>query len=309
MLSTIDPSGQQFLDSLNRLQARLEDAQRRIASGRKLNQPSDAPDQVSPVLQLHADIRMNQAIATNLRQVRTEVDAGEQTLSSSVSLLDQALVIATQATGPLQTAFTRATLSGSVEALLSQMVTNSNTAVGGRFIFSGDADQSPAYRLDLTAATGVAAVQGLPATRQVAGPNGAVFAVSRAAADIFDARDPVTGAVVPGNVFAALNGLRVALAANDQAAIKTSISALSDASRYLNNQLAFYGQNQTRIASALDATASTDTRLQAELGGRQDADLAEEITGMQQAQTQIQAVLQTRAQLPRTTLFDLLSRG
>src|SRR6516165_6645006 len=98
MLPIIDPSGQQFLQSLNHLQDQLNQSQVRMASGRKLNAPSDAPDQVSPVLQLHADIRSNQAITNSLNNVKTDVDAAEQTISSSLDLLQQASVLATQAT-------------------------------------------------------------------------------------------------------------------------------------------------------------------------------------------------------------------
>ncbi|HZY74594.1 MAG TPA: flagellin [Edaphobacter sp.] len=310
MLSNIDPSGQQFLNSLNRLQARLDTAQRQLASGNRLNVPSDAPDQISPVLQLHADIRMNQAIASNLKQVKTDVDTAEQTISSSVDLLQQASVLATQATGPLQTAATRATLAANVEGLLEQMISNSNTTVGGRYIFSGDSDQSQAYQLDLTSVTGAAALQNPPAaaTRKVAGPGGSSFLIGRTAGDIFDVRDPVTGAPASGNVFAALNGLRVALAANDDAGIRTSITDLASASKYLNDQLAFYGQTQDRIASALNATNNTDVQLQAELSGRQEADMASVITDLQQAETQMQAALQVRAQIPRSSLFDVLSK-
>jgi flagellar hook-associated protein 3 FlgL len=306
MLPIIDPSGQKFLQSLNRLQDQLNESQVRMASGRKLNAPSDAPDQVSPVLQLHADIRSNQAITNSLKNVKTDVDTAEQTLSSSIDLMQQASVLATQATGPYQTAETRASMADNVQSILEQMIANSNTTVGGRYIFSGDQDQNPSYQLDLTTPTGVATLQTPVATRQAAGPNGATFPVALSAGQIFDSRDPVTGVPTSTNVFAALNNLRVALAANDDAGIQAAAANLSDSSKYLNDQLAFYGHTQQRIASALDTTQNTGTRLQTELGSRQDADLATEITAMQQAQTQMQAALQMRAQMPRTTLFDVI---
>jgi flagellar hook-associated protein 3 FlgL len=306
MLPTIDPSGQQFLNSLARTQSRLDDAQQQISSGRRLNQPSDAPDQVSAVLQLHADIKMNQAVQKNLQQVKSEVDVGEQTLSSSIDLLQQASVYATEAEGPQQDAQTRAMLAGNVETLLERMVNNSRTTLNGRYIFSGDADQSPAYQLDLTSATGVQTLQISSATRTVAGPGGSTFPVALTANDVFDARNP-DGSPASNNVFAALNSLRVALTSNDDAGIKSAISSLDLASKHMNDQLAFYGQTQSRIAAGLNDAQNNDVRLQTELSKRQDADMTQEITELQQAQTQMQAALEMRARLPRTTLFDLLS--
>ena len=46
MLSNLDPSAQQFLNNLNRIQERMSHAQREITTGRRVNQVSDDPDQI-----------------------------------------------------------------------------------------------------------------------------------------------------------------------------------------------------------------------------------------------------------------------
>ncbi|HLH01005.1 MAG TPA: flagellin [Bryobacteraceae bacterium] len=76
---------------------------------------------------------------------------------------------------------------------------------------------------------------------------------------------------------------------------------------YLNQELAFYGTAQNRVNSSLSFSQNCQTQLQSELSGIQDADEAQAITQITQAQTQLQAGLVSRAQLPRTSLFDFLA--
>ena len=306
MLSVISPSSQQFLNTLGDIQSALNSTEQQVGSGLKLNEPSDEPDAVSPVLVLHSQIAMNQTMQSNLNEVQTQVNTGEQAISSSVTLLQQASTLAAEALDPEQTADTRATLGSSVQSILQQMVTNANTSVSGVYVFSGDNSQSPSYQLDSSALYGVDALQSPQNTLQVAGPGGVTFPYSLTAGQIFDTQNS-DGTPAITNIFATLNTLSVALANNDTTGIQNSVSNLASASTYLNNQLAFYGETQDRITSALTTAQNDSTNLQSQLGSLEDADMASEITQMQAAQTQMQAALQIQAQMPRSTLFDDLA--
>jgi flagellar hook-associated protein 3 FlgL len=301
----INPDGQRFVDSINKIQTRLNDAQRQISSGLKVNQPSDAPDQLSPILQLHAQIHQNQAIQNGLGAAQTTVNAGEQALSSSVDLLQNASVIATEATGASQTAETRASLAQNVAGLLQQLVANSQTTVDGNFIFSADQSQTQLYQLNLASPGGVDRLAIATNTNLVQGTGGIQIPTTLTANTIFDHRNP-DDTVASDNAFGALNDLRTALLNNDTVGINASISALQTTSSYMNDQLAFYGTAQTRLDSAVNDAKSNSVQLQTELSGRQDADVASEITELTQAQTQLQAALSARARVPQITLFDVL---
>src|SRR5580658_757691 len=155
MISGINPEGQNFRNALNLIQTQLNTAQAQIASGLQVNQPSDAPDELSPILQLHAQLSQNQTLQTTLNSSLTTVNAAENALTSSVTLLQNASSIATEATGLSETADTRTTLAQNVQGLLQQMVSNANTTVNGNYVFSGDQSQPQLYQLDPTSPTGV----------------------------------------------------------------------------------------------------------------------------------------------------------
>jgi flagellar hook-associated protein 3 FlgL len=308
MLSPINPSGQQFLDAMNNIQSRLNTAQQQISTGLKVNQASDAPDELSPILQLHASIQANTDAQTRLGTAQAEVNAGAGALSSSVDLLQQASVLASEGLGVSQTSATRATMAQSVEGLMQQMVANSQTSVEGRYVFSGDQDQSALYQLNLASPTGVDRLAVSPSTRQVQGADGSQFSVSRSANDIFDHRN-ADDTPASDNVFAALNGLYTALNNNDTAGIQASVTALGTAASYMNGQLAFYGQAQNRVSAGLTQAQSMNVALQADLSSRQDADTTQSITELTQAQTQMQAALAAQARMPQTSLFNVLPNG
>lgn len=305
MTPGINAEGQQFLNALNQIQTQLSTAELQISSGLKVNQPSDAPDEISPILQLHAQISQNTALQSGLTTAQSTVNAAEQALSSSVSLLQNASTIATEATGVSQTADTRATLAQSVGSLLQQMVSNSQTTVDGNYIFSGDQPQTQLYQLDPASPTGVDRLAIATNTDLVQGPGGEQIAASLTANTIFDNRN-ANDTPAANNVFAALAGLQTALQNNDTAGINTSISALQTASTYMNNQLAFYGNAQDQLASAVTTAQNNSTQLQSQLSNLEDADQASAITQLTQAQTQLQAALAAQARLPQTTLFDVL---
>jgi flagellar hook-associated protein 3 FlgL len=305
MVSTLNAAGQQFLSSIDYLQTALSKAQAEVSSGLKVNVASDAPDQVSPILQLHANIQHNQQIQDNLKSVQAQVSAADQSLSTGITVLDQVATFVTNGLAASQTTDTRTILAGQVDDLLKQMISLSQTAVNGRYIFSGDSDQTASYQYNSSSATGVDRLQTSNATQQVEDPAGNTFAIGLSANQIFDASDSL-GNPVAGNVFAAINSVRVALLANDSTALQTALTSVQNASKYLNQQQTFYGNVQTRVSSALDQASNADTAYRSDLSSRQDADQAAAILEMQQYTYNLQAAMASEAKMPHNSLFDLL---
>jgi flagellar hook-associated protein 3 FlgL len=305
MTTGINSEGQNFINAINSIQARLNTAQKQLSTGLAVSQPSDAPDELSPILQLHAQINQNQTMQTTLNGTLTTINAAESALSSSVTLLQNASSIATEATGLSETADSRATLAQNVQGLLQQMVSNANTTVNGNYVFSGDQSLTQLYQLDSASPTGVDRLATATSTDLVQGPGGVQIAASLTANTIFDNRNP-DDTVAPNNVFNALNGLIVALQNNDTAGINTSISSLQTASVYMNDQLAFYGTAQNQVNSGVTSLQNNLVQLQTQLGNLQNADEAASITQLTQAQTQLQAALAAQARMPTQSLFNVL---
>jgi flagellar hook-associated protein 3 FlgL len=306
MVTTIDGSAEKFLTDLDRIQANAERAQRQLSSGLKVEHPSDAPDQIRDIVRLRAEVHRNAQIQTNLSSVKAQVDAADGALASAITVLDKAVQVGAQGAGSIRTASDRLVLAQQAEGLLQQLVGLSRTAVAGRFVFSGDSPEKPAYELDLTNPAGVKRLLTITATRQIEDVSGVSFAVSKTAQDLFDNRNP-DDTLSADNVFAAVNGLQAALSNNDEAGINASLDALHRASDYLNLQVGFYGAAQNKIQDGLDRASKFQVQQSQDLSNLQDADAAAAALELTQSQTHLNASLSARAKLPRTSLFDFLA--
>jgi len=297
--------GEQFLANLEILQQNIARTNNQLSSGYRISKPSDNPLAITDMLQLEFDgSRVAQTIS-NLNAVQGEVNTAEGALQSASSLISQAQTLGVQGATSTQTAASRTTLADQVSQILSQLVNISRTTYEGRYIFSGDNSQAPAYQVDPTSPTGVDQLQSAQATELVQDSNGITFAVSLTAGQIFDSRDS-TGAPASGNVFAALRNLSVALGNNDQSEIATALSALTTAQDYFEGKLAFYGTVQNRLTNSLNLAQQNQTQWTAALGQLRDTDIAAAATQLTQDTLSQQAALQAEASLPHTSLFDYL---
>ena len=305
MISNLTPAGDAFLANMTRVQRNMERATREASSGLRVNSASDAPDDVNTILQLRTDSVRNTQIGSNLALAKTDADAADSALNSATKLLDRARALGAQGANFTLDAGGRQSLAGEVQALLEQMVSISRTAVQGRYIFSGDDENTPPYQLDLTSATGVTQLTTAAATRRLEDPAGGNFAVSKTAAEIFDARNP-DGTPSVSNVFGALNSMRVALLNNDVTAITAAMGNVQNAGSHLGNSQGFYGSVLGRIQDATSFSQGYDVQLKAELSQKVDADVTAAAMTLTQSSTQLQAAFQMQARMPHTSLFDFL---
>lgn len=305
MMTNLDPASELFLSNVERIQKRLAEANRQVSSGRKVVEPSDAPDQIDSILQLRADRERNSQIRTNLSIALTDVQGADGALTAAIRLMDRARVLASQSSSTLLDANSRQSLADEAQSLLEQMVAYSQTAVQGRYVFSGDRDDAPAYDLDSTSPTGVIRLLTAPATRRIESPAAGSFSAGKTAQEIFDNRN-ADDTVAGDNVFAALAGLRAALLANDPAASAAAVTAVKAAAIRLNSMQSFYGSVQGRTHDAVSFAERYDTDLRTQLAQKEDADVAAAALEVTQGGTQLQAAFQMRALLPRQSLFEFL---
>ena len=301
MRTNLDPNNAQFLSQVNAIHKRMERAQNQLSSGKKLNTVSDDPDQVSPLLTARASLENNRQINNNLGRVQTEVNGAEKALQQASKGFERARVLGAQGASSIATADSRATLATEVETIIDQLVGITRTTVGGRYIFSGDQDQTAPYAVDFSQAVPISAYLGSTSnTREIQHPNGSRFTIGRTAQEIFGSAN------ASEDVFSNLIALRDALRNDNETGIRSALDTAHTSSTHLERQLAFYGATQNRVADAVDFGRKHEQDLVQEIGNIENADVVEAILEMQQAQTQLQSALQSKALLNRQSLFDFL---
>ncbi|MBI5281834.1 MAG: hypothetical protein HY858_09150 [Candidatus Solibacter usitatus] len=300
MMRSIDGSADRFLGSLRVINARLERAERRVASGKRLTTASDDPDAVARLLQTRTDVSRMEQTQTNLGRLKTEADGAESALQTAVKLFDRVRTLGMTGASGIHTALTRKGIADEIGSIMERLAGLANTQVDGRFIFSGDSDQGAAFDFDLAQNPPWSAYLGAPATREAMHPTGVTFPVAMTAGEILTSAQPGL------DVFQAAENLRQALLANDEAGMKAALEPLAGVSAHLNSALTFYGNVQSQLEEATDTTAKLKTRLTTEKAQLEDADIAEEIVELQRMKFNQQAALEVRSKLPQTSLFDYL---
>jgi flagellar hook-associated protein 3 FlgL len=215
--------------------------------------------------------------------------------------MDRARQIAAEGASGTTTVDTRTQLAGQVKDIITEMFGLTQTQVEGRYVFSGNSDQTAPYlSVDLTQPNGVGAYQGSNATRQVEHPNGSIFSISYTAAQVFDSGGVST------SVFQSLTALYNNLQTSNVANLATDADNIGTAANFLDGQQARYGEIQNQVSDAVSAQQKIDTQLQTQLGNTQDADTPSAIVELQKESIAQQAALQAHAALPKTSLFSFI---
>jgi flagellar hook-associated protein 3 FlgL len=306
MITGLSASNQQFLSSLNILQSNLSQADEELSSGLSVNQASDAPQSVEDIFETRAALGQATQSAQNLTTIQGQVQAAGSAVQTAIELLNNAVSLGTEGASTSTSLTTQENLASQVQALQTQLVAISNTEVGGVYVFSGDANGSPAYQVDASSPTGVTQVATpQQSTLQIAGPSGVTFQVSMTAQDLFDQQDS-SGNPTANNAFAALSNLVTALQSGNSSNITQAVSALQTASGYVNNQTGFYGAAEDNVSSALNLAQKFETQDQAQLTGLEGANTATLAVQVTQDSTDIDAAMSAEAHKPTTSLFDYL---
>jgi flagellar hook-associated protein 3 FlgL len=301
MTRSVDASNDRFLAALASINGRLARAQREVSTGKRIATPSDDPDSIGAVLQVRAELGRIEQCQTNLSRSKTEVDAAESAVQSAVKLFDRVRSLAMTGASGNNTAMTRQGIAGELKSIIERFAGLANTEVDGRYIFSGDSDQTHAYAVDFATQTPPwGSYLGTSSTRKAMHPTGVQFDVALTASEIFDNADPAK------NAMQAIETLRQALLAGDEPLIQSALGPLAGVSAHLNAALMFYGGAQSQLADGMAAGETLKVRLNSERAQLEDSDATAAIIELQSAAFQQKAALQVRASTPRTSLFEYL---
>ncbi|HEV8632364.1 MAG TPA: hypothetical protein VGV61_18765, partial [Thermoanaerobaculia bacterium] len=130
---------QHHIAELLRGQERLEDTRDRVSSGRRIQDPSDAPNEIAELLrtQSHAAELTRRRDATDAALV--PMKAAESTLGDLSTALRQVRTLTLQARNASTSADQRQLLADQVQQIAGRVRDLANTQVDGRYLFAGTA--------------------------------------------------------------------------------------------------------------------------------------------------------------------------
>ncbi len=291
-------SANQYISQVRSSQAQIARAQEQIASGKRINRPSDDPRGAGAVIRMRTDqasldkFKRNTEIASDMLQTAdSAIELYERTLDRARSILTQGASSTTNPSG-------RNVIAQEVESLRAQMLTLANQTNGDQYLFGGTRQEVPPYD-----ANGVPAAQ--PSSEQLLQfePGGTLVATGLVAEDIFsDATGPLFELL--DNVAAALRGTGDAAA--DQNTLLTGLDRLTGFTDQATIARTKIGVGLTRAQSTIEQLDIRYLGLEQSIEQTESADFAESAIQLTQSSQAFQALIQARAATTRTSLLDLL---
>src|SRR5438105_10119875 len=126
------------LSSLVTTQRQLLEVQNQIATGKRVNTPSDDPGAAAIIQQLQKTLEQRDGFATNLKQAGSQLSAVDTSLGDLSALLQQAQTLASANVGTDVTSEQRQGAATVVKSLIDQALSIANKQFGGVYLFAGD---------------------------------------------------------------------------------------------------------------------------------------------------------------------------
>jgi flagellar hook-associated protein 3 FlgL len=284
-----------LLASLEQLQQRQNTASLQLATGSKINQPSDDPAGAAQVVQIHDTSSQVDAFEQSISSITGLLSTADSTLGSVVTTMQRALSLGVEGANGTLSDSDRAAIVNELTGIQSQLVSLANVSYQGNFVFSGTAETQP-FVVDASAPSGVR-YAGNSGTNQVAIGNGYNLQVNLPGAQVFQ------GAA--NDMFQSIHDLITAL--QDNSGIPAAVTEVGNASNYITVQRVFYGNGLNQTGNQQTYLDSTKVQLAQQENTVAGADIAAVATQFTADQTAATAALTSLSRISQeSTLFDYL---
>jgi flagellar hook-associated protein 3 FlgL len=283
-----------FLYNLDLVKSRYDTAITQSTTGKKLNNLSDNPSDISFVLGLRNKIEQLNQFNKNIETGVSFLKASETALDSTQKMILRAITLAEQGASESNEGEAREIIADEIEEIRIAILNNANTQLNGRFLFAGSA---------------------ITTTPFADNPGGVVYNGNNDSISIqaeFSITVPIN---IPGDeafmgatdIFDRLATLRDALIADDTATIGASISSMKDIVEQLNESIGRIGNRTGYLQDLQGSIREFKNSLTVRMSSLEDADLADAITNLKKEEVALSALLQIGARINNYSLMNFMA--
>ncbi len=290
-------SGASTAGRINAQRIRLSNLQEQLASGKRINRPSDDPSGAEMVLSLRTSQKEIEQFERNNSAARQRLVAADDALNSYQTVLDRVRVLVTQGLSDTSTQAAKNALAVEIESLRTRILNTANTSNNGEYLFGGTRQNASPFDQ-----TGVPATDPTVARYIQIEPGSNAIQVGVTADTIFSD--------ATATIFADLDNAVLALRGSgdpvaDRATLEAASSRLSVYADLANIARAVVGANMNATEIAAETLAQNFLTLDERATDIEGVDFAEAAIGVADAERALEATLQLAAR-GRRTLFDFL---
>ncbi len=297
--------GNDFRTQIAKLAERQMRVQRQIATGQRIDSPSDDPQAMRRVLDLRAELRVLNQYQDNIGKVRENSTVAYSSLNAMKKLNDRAGEIATMADGSKSTEALGA-YGKEINQLLEEAVRLANTKHRDVYIFSGTNSTTATYSTTRDANGDITGVTW--------GGNSNTSKVDIASDSTVDSSHPAEGAqgilknsTNGADFIAHLITLRDNLNSGNTTNIKSNgiANVKSDETNFINH-FSNLGAIQSRLDTSEAITRHQASSIDPLVSNEADVDMADAFVRLNEIQNAYTAALQSGGTLLQTSLLDYI---
>ena len=287
-------------DMLSYLQASQNQEQtaiEQLATGLRVNLPSDDPAAAAANLVNNASISADDQYVQNIDSVQQTMTNADSTLSSVITELTQAISLGVEGSTGTQSTSDSQAIAQQVSGIKDQIFALANTTFQGVYLFGGTATSSAPFVEDPSSSTGVQ-YAGNDQTNQIQIGEGQQVATSVSGDQLFG-----SGAT---GVFGSLQTLITALQSGASSDVGTATVQLRTAFDQVNTSRIFYGNTLSGLTEQENYLGQEKVNLQTNENNLVGADPTTAASVMSQASVAQQATLEAIAKAQSLSLLNYL---
>jgi flagellar hook-associated protein 3 FlgL len=302
-----------MIQQFNSLKSQQVKLQNEVSTGLSVQAPSDNPDAMENTLNDLSSQAAQQQFSSNISTVQSKADSIYTVLQSLQTISNRVGEIATSAGNATSSQSDLNGLASQITSLIQQaaQLANSKDPATGQYLFGGTNSGQQPYTMTTDANGNVtgAAYSGNDSVNQTEIAPGVTVSVEVPGVNTTGSgphgliTDSRTGADFFSHLIALQNDL---LSGNTSAISGTDTKNLQNDENNLAYQVAYNGNVQTQLQTALSSATNQTDSLSTLISNTSGADLATTITQLTQAQTAYQAALQSSASIMQLSILNYL---
>jgi flagellar hook-associated protein 3 FlgL len=269
----------------------LYQANKTVATGKRIRNLSDDPVGLTQVLHIKATLSNMDQLGRNITFGKTWLAAAETALRNVQTLVSDTKALAVQMSSSTIGSAERDAAAENVQNTLEEIVSLANTDVGGRFIFAGSNTDTAPFAVD-----GTYSGDNNPFTIKVGQVT--TIDVGKNGEAVFKS----TGL----DIFQTLTDLKTALENNDVGGIQDAIGELGAFFDYMSTQISDVGSKTLRMEVKEGIFRDINLSNTERLSAIEDVDLAEAITELKAKELAYQAALNSSSKVMELSLVDYM---
>ena len=328
----------QATNSVMRTLSDLYELNGQIASGKRINKPSDDPTGTSRAMAYKVSIATGEQYLGNIDGAMSAITSAESAMSSVNTALTRVKELAVQAASDGTSDSSREALASEVGQLRDHLLSLANTKVGSSYIFSGYRTDAAAFNATSYAYEGdagsvyVGIGSGVRISQNVTGE--AAFQYTLDAEEVVEIDEGVYAHYIPGsgtstmtveirdsatsgagtlidsftfdNAMEMTDVLCTAMENNDMRRISALLSTCDDMAEHVNTVRADLGARLNRLENQGTRIEDQNLMTKANLSSVEDADIIAAASDLSKANTVLTAVQASTAKILSQSLLDFL---